>query len=75
MSNIPERNLDPPKDDYEECPYCHGILGFHGPGIKYTRYGGDGAVSKAEERRELEAAQGDKEYDAKMDKKMMEEEQ
>lgn len=68
---IPER-LNPPPDDWMECPVCHGTeWEVHLPDgdIPCPRCGGDGVVSKAEERRELEAAIDDKEYDAMQDRK------
>ena len=75
--SIPERNLNPPKDNWIECPDCDGDGKiYRGPeAFDYwtcPRCGGDGVISKAEEQREIDAAQGDKEYDAKRDREMEE---
>ncbi len=50
------------------CPICNH------KGKKFCPHcGGEGVISRAEERRELEAAIGDREYDAAQDRKMEEE--
>ena len=97
--SIPERNLNPPKDDWIECPdcedgkvicsFCYGRGYLSEPTMFFQmtcpiceRKGkvfcptcfGEGAIPKAEVEREIEAAQGDREYDAKVDAKKEEEE-
>lgn len=73
IMNIPEKNLNPPPDDHEICPDCAGLHIVNGAWCR--RCGGNGVVSKAEERRELEAVIGDREYDEMRDRKMMEEDE
>jgi len=78
MTSIPERNLNPPKDDWVECPDCEGSGASKVP-YEQDRYycfrcRGDGRIPKAEERREIEAAQADKAHDEKRDREMMEKE-
>lgn len=78
---IPERNLNPPPDDYEECPDCEG----EGQRSVVTRCGydyqicprchGDGVVSKAEEREAIAADIADREHDRREDDKLRDEEE
>ena len=76
MTKTPERNLNPPPDDWIECPDCGGTgrephwTEDGSPGDEYQcpRCDGDGVIPKAEERREIEAVMADKAHDAKMEK-------
>ena len=67
---IPERNLNPPKDDWIECPDCEGrrwIFVALGYWRWCPRCDGDGVIDKREVQKELDAAQADKAHDAKME--------